>query len=100
VKVGSIFHWSWGYEQTNVDFYQVVALNGRNAIVREIGQKTVEGSTYSHGMADTRVAVPDKFIGPEKHKRIMFSNGEPYLSKPYGWCSLWEGKPEYCSWYA
>lgn len=28
VKVGDIFYSSWGYEQTNIDFYQVIALKG------------------------------------------------------------------------
>ena len=27
VHVGDLFYASWGYEQTNIDFYQVVALN-------------------------------------------------------------------------
>ena len=28
VKVGDVFYSTWGYEQTNIDFYQVVALKG------------------------------------------------------------------------
>lgn len=36
VKVGDIFCSSWGYEQTNVDFYQVIALAGTES-VRVIG---------------------------------------------------------------
>lgn len=36
VKVGDIFCSSWGYEQTNVDFYQVIALAGAES-VRVVG---------------------------------------------------------------
>ena len=37
VKVGDLFYASWGYEQTNVDFFQVVALVGESSVrVREV----------------------------------------------------------------
>jgi hypothetical protein len=69
VKVGDIFVDSWGYEQTNVDFYQVVAKpSPKTVIVREIACETVEGS---EGMMSRDVrAVPNAFIGEEMKKRI------------------------------
>ena len=33
VQVGDVFVDSWGYEQTNIDFYQVVALKGSTQVV-------------------------------------------------------------------
>ena len=43
VKVGDIFRSSWGYDQTNIDYYQVVALIGQHmAEVREIQQQSEE----------------------------------------------------------
>ena len=37
VKVGDLFHASWGYDQTNNDFFQVVALVGEQSVrVREV----------------------------------------------------------------
>lgn len=43
VQVGDVFYNSWGYEQTNIDFWQVVALRGTTQIVlRAIGSKVVE----------------------------------------------------------
>ena len=100
---GAIFHWSWGYDQTNCDFYQVISRKGYMVTVREIGQSVVENSTYSHGMADQRLAIKDSFLENKKPfiKKVQFSSdGRPYLSMDYGWCDLWNGKPEYCSWYA
>lgn len=32
VKVGDFFSMSWGYEQTNVDFFQVIALVGEQSV--------------------------------------------------------------------
>ena len=32
VKVGDVFVDSWGWEQTNIDFYEVVALKGKASV--------------------------------------------------------------------
>lgn len=37
VKVGDIYHTSWGYDQTNVEFFEVVEIKGKFAVLREIG---------------------------------------------------------------
>jgi len=52
-------------------------------------------------MAGHVVADPDSFIGEPKRKRVQFTpDGRPYLTmESFGWCDLWDGKPEYCSWY-
>lgn len=43
VKPGDIFRSSWGYDQTNIDYYQCVALVGSRMMeVREIGQQRNE----------------------------------------------------------
>ena len=33
VHLGDIFYTSWGYDQTNIDFYQVVQLKGKHTLV-------------------------------------------------------------------
>lgn len=35
-KVGDIYRTSWGYDQTNVEFFKVVEIRGKFAILREI----------------------------------------------------------------
>ena len=43
VKVGDFFSASWGYEQTNADFFQVVALVGESSVrVREVNPPIIE----------------------------------------------------------
>lgn len=55
VKVGDLFSSSWGYEQTNVDFFQVLALVGESSVrVREVCPPMIESDMYSHGMAADR----------------------------------------------
>jgi hypothetical protein len=49
VKPGDIFRASWGYDQTNIDYYQVVRLIGEHmAEVREIQQQS-EDTAYMQG---------------------------------------------------
>lgn len=50
VHVGDLFYASWGYEQTNVDFWQVVELKGKQtAIIRQICSELVEATGYMTG---------------------------------------------------
>jgi len=121
VSYGTIFCNSWGYEQTNVDFYQVVERRGRVVKLRRIATSTVPGSEGF--MSDRCVPVKDAFLearcddcglreslhmkaehafrdGTALTKRLQFSDGAPYLSMGNGWCGLWDGTPHHRSWYA
>lgn len=40
-KVGDLFRRSWGYDQTNIDWYEVVDVRGKMLMVREIQQERV-----------------------------------------------------------
>jgi len=64
--VGDILRASWGYEQTNVDFYQVTALIGSSMVeIRRIAGESEE-TGYMSGQC---VPVPDRFIGEAaRHK--------------------------------
>lgn len=55
VKVGDIFSASWGYEQTNNDFFQVIALVGEKSVrVREVNPPIISRDPVS-GMSEDRV---------------------------------------------
>ena len=42
VKVGDYFYSSWGYEQTNVNWFQVVALAGQSSVrIREVNPPVI-----------------------------------------------------------
>ena len=100
VKPGDIFHYSWGYDQTNCEFYQVIERRGYMVFVKEISQETAPGSDNGF-MCDHRLAKKDVFLNDKVlQKKVYFSQGKPYLSFPFGSCSLWDGRPCYCSWYA
>lgn len=79
-KVGDIFRASWGYEQTNIDYYEVVRLIGDTMMgVREIGQER-EATGWERGRC---VPVPGKFIGDEV--RVKAQDGHIKVGRQYAW---------------
>jgi len=99
VKVGDIYYTSWGYDQTNINFYQVVDVKGETtAVFREIAQDIVEGSDYSHGMACKVIAAKDEFLSDNTITRRIGQYGARINSVASA--RKWDGKPEYKSWYA
>lgn len=59
VSVGDVFVTSWGYEQTNVDYFEVVEKHGQYVTVRPIAARKVEDTGY---MQCTVEAVPGSYI--------------------------------------
>lgn len=60
VKVGDLFVSSWGYEQTNVDFFQVVALVGARSVrVREVHPQMVSEAGIPGMSADRSYKLPE-----------------------------------------
>lgn len=57
VKVGDVFYASWGYDQTNVDFYKVVGKTKARIKVVEIGKIRDEGGSCDHVRPDKTVEV-------------------------------------------
>lgn len=100
-KVGDVIVNTWGYEQTNVDFYQVTEMTAKTIKIKEIYSAMVSGSEYSHGMACNVVPVLNDFKenGREYALRVKDKGN---LSNPasYYYMHKWDGRPEYKSWYA
>jgi hypothetical protein len=103
-KVGDILESSWGYDQTNVDYYQVTKVKGKMVEIREIGAQTVPESTYSHGMADMVKPVRDRFLDKETlNKIVRGSSYKDYFVKIESFAYAYKIKEEdqtYRSWFA
>lgn len=111
VKVGDIFEMSWGYDQTNINFFQVTRLTPKGVYVREIGSAGAGGEGF---MCQDVVAVKDSFKdnsqwcggyghgNPEMFRRIDYRTDQPpsFSIRSRYFAYLWDGKPTYCSWYA
>ena len=90
LKVGDILYSSWGYDQTNIDFYQVIAVSKRMVTIRSIAQST----DSSEGNYDYVVPLKDSFFGKPMKKLVDASCEQPYLSmNSYSIASPWDGMP-------
>jgi len=100
VSPGDIFCYSWGYDQTNVDFYQVIRCTPKSAVLRRIGQEEVPG-TNNGGMSCKVRPVPNYFANEVLTKRIKFYGSEAFVRMDHGNATRTNPEtPHYCSWYA
>lgn len=100
IEPGQIFYASWGYEQTNVDFYRVVKLKGD-----WITLEPIESQESSDGeLSMTGRAVPaDPIIPtgqPFRRKLNIYPSGSFARIQPYAFAYPWDGQPKRVSSYA
>jgi hypothetical protein len=86
---GDILYSSWGYDQTNVSWYQVTKVIGKMVEIREVGKKTVK----SEPPQDYVVPLKDRFVGPPMKKVV--SSGDSVRISSYASGYKWDGKPKY-----
>ena len=112
-KVGDIFYTSWGYDQTNVEFLQVVRVSESSVWVQETGQVREYAdygggdywTTVSNGqplvreLRNRETGELDKVVAPITIHRIKYAgDGKPYIrinSFTIGW--FWDGTPRHAS---
>jgi len=85
IKVGDIWSCSWGYEQTNVDFYVVVKVTGKMVHLREIASRSTGDSSVAPD--------PTRFVSSEIHARKVVHGG--CSLKSYMWAHPFSGGSTY-----
>ena len=93
LKVGQVIYNSWGYDQTNVDFYRVVKASAKYVWLRPLQQHVNETGF----MAGQAVALTD-FGSDEITQHRATADG--YVNFRFGAGTVWDGDPVYTSWYA
>lgn len=95
-KVDDIITNSWGYDQTNVDCYQITRVSEHFVWLKPIASELVpdEGCGPMSGRV---VPNPGAFLDkPEEQHKATGA----YVCFKYGSGSKWDGRSLYCSWYA
>lgn len=65
---------SWGWEQTNIDYYECTAIRGkRQVVIRQIAAESIE----TQSMQGQCVPKPGHFIGDEEIKAVITYRDEP-----------------------
>lgn len=91
LQPGDILYSSWGYDQTNVDFYEVLGITKASAMIQKIEKRILPGSGRG---SDKVVPVPGKLDQRSKpmQKRVR-SDGSVKISS-YSNAYPWDGKPK------
>ena len=103
VEVGDVFACSWGWEQTNVDFYKVTKVTATQVTVVELESKAIEYDDRT--MTGKRVPSNDVKENKKPIRRKIFGRksdeSRPPMFKPesYSGAHLWDGKPQRFSCY-
>lgn len=93
VEVGDIVNTSWGYEQTNVDFYQVVEMVGKVSVkLRKVSQRVVRETSWC---SSDVTPVKDSFLGDEFVARRCYYGVK--IGREYG-KKIKEGETCHSSW--
>lgn len=99
-KVGDLFYASWGYEQTNINFFQIVGVGPKSVTIQEIAQELVRECAF---MSEYVKPAKDSFIGePSTVNLRVQSWGEKnvvYIPHRHG-LSVWDRQEVYQSHYA
>lgn len=109
-KVGDLLYNSYGYDQTNIDFYQVVGIGSRSVKIQRIKGEKVEGSD-GFMCCDVK-PIPNSFFGNVETKILQsyvcktntakMNQVVVYIPCKLGSISIYDGgdKGVYRSWYA
>ena len=101
VEIGTIFVCSWGYDQTNVDFYQVVKRTAKMVTVRKI--RAIHEAAYhlasylmpiKNGFLDRDHPFEKEYGKPMTRKLQFLEDGRMFF-KPasYSMAQVWDGRP-------
>lgn len=99
-QIGDIVVNSWGYEQTNIEFYRVTEITDRTIRIARVISESVPDSLYSHGMADEVVPGRELMVGGPEYRLRVKAGGRLSQPNSYYYMHRWNGQPMYRSWYA
>jgi hypothetical protein len=85
--VDDILYSSWGYDQTNISWYQVIDVSEKSVKIREIEGKIVGGGSQG---SDSVMPVLNKFSGAPIVKLVR--SGDSVRINSYSYASKWDGR--------
>jgi len=120
-KVGDTLYSSWGYDQTNIEFFKVVKVSEFSVWIQEVGSKIVEVTGWAHEKVVPNDS-PEYQVRNWDNVEDAFGNVNPFITKTHSisrhkikhfdWkdeesyyvtlnsfshASLWDGKPKEAS---
>jgi hypothetical protein len=115
---GAILESSWGYDQTNIDYFKIVKRTNDTVFLIPLQSRNIESRDMRGTSEPGEPCLPGEYVscvGPWNGKPIRRRlcrykesiNNPPHLvgkvfglSIKHGWCSLWDGRPSHWTAYA
>ena len=95
-EVGTILQSSWGYEQTNINFYKVVKKTDKSVQLMDLKSDVVE-----RGDMCGKVVASDEFVeGCQPFRRMIRDGRDSVKICDYEYASIWDGTPKTFTSYA
>ena len=76
MEIGTILVNMWGYDQTNVDFYQVTKATEKTVVIRQIAAEKLK----EEDLIGCVRPMKDKFIGEPMRRKIIKAYGYTFVS--------------------
>lgn len=96
VQLGDIFESSWGYEQTNVDFFQVVALVGESSVrVRQVYPEMIREDGVSPMSADRVYKLTHEILPAADSSLFIKDQEHGDLKRLKSWASDGVSNPQF-----
>jgi hypothetical protein len=92
-KVGDILYSSWGYNQTNIDFYEVSKVTGSMVVVRRLEKRIVRRERVEEYV----VPVPGQYTGEPLRRKFApdtWGGGISVSINSYAVAYSWDGTPK------
>lgn len=96
LAVGDIIYNSWGYDQTNIDFYEVVKTSANFVWLQPIARDLKETGFMSGEVTP----CPGTCHGEITQRRVHVYGSGNSVHFEFGAGCKWDGTPKHCSWYA
>lgn len=94
--VGTILYTSWGYDQTNIDFYQITQRRGQSTLVLQKLQTNEETIAWCESKVTPRAG---EFTNDPAITCRVNKYGKASVAK-YASLHLWDGQPKHATSYA
>jgi hypothetical protein len=91
VEVGTIFDSHWGYDQSNVDWFEVVGVTKTGVQIREVASAMAEDGRHV-------VPVPGLYVGAKRFVKVhTYDEGRTKWINltSYSGASVWDGSAKY-----
>ena len=93
LNVGDVLYCSWGYDQTNIDFYKVIEKIGKNKV--KIIELNNHFNHIDNDCGTDKVSAGEIKKGAEPMIKVVNSLYNSVSVYSFASASLWDGKPLY-----